>query len=112
MQCIVSKNIHLINKSPCCFLQPKLKLFTFPVSFVWNDCKRLVSGIHRLKQSLPKRSSGELTMYDPIFPVAMEIGAETCLLCLDEFQVRRVAGCGVAEGVQGCAWVEAINRCL
>ncbi|XP_060770121.1 lactation elevated protein 1 homolog B isoform X2 [Neoarius graeffei] len=47
--------------------------------------------IHRLKQSLPKRSSGELTMYDPIFPVAMEIGAETCLLCLDEFQVTDVA---------------------
>ncbi|KAK2846042.1 hypothetical protein Q7C36_010896 [Tachysurus vachellii] len=47
--------------------------------------------IHRLKQSLPKGSSGELTMHDPIFPVAMEIGEETCLLCLDEFQVTDVA---------------------
>ncbi|XP_047674254.1 lactation elevated protein 1 homolog B isoform X3 [Tachysurus fulvidraco] len=42
--------------------------------------------IHLLKQSLPKGSSGKLTMHDPIFPVAMEIGEETCLLCLDEFQ--------------------------
>ncbi|KAK3522378.1 hypothetical protein QTP86_007958 [Hemibagrus guttatus] len=48
-------------------------------------------GIHRLKQNLPKRSAGELTMHDPVFPVAMEIGAETCLLCLDEFQVTDVA---------------------
>lgn len=49
----------------------------------------LLLGIHRLKQSLPKRQLGKMTMYDPIFPVAMEIAAETCLLCLDEFQVRR-----------------------
>lgn len=27
-----------------------------------------------------------------VFPVSMEMGAETCLLCQDEFQVRRVAG--------------------
>ncbi|XP_058249562.1 lactation elevated protein 1 homolog B isoform X1 [Hemibagrus wyckioides] len=47
--------------------------------------------IHRLKQNLPKRSLGELTKHDPVFPVAMEISAETCLLCLDEFQVTDVA---------------------
>uniref|UniRef100_A0A4W4FGN8 AFG1 like ATPase b n=1 Tax=Electrophorus electricus TaxID=8005 RepID=A0A4W4FGN8_ELEEL len=40
-----------------------------------------------LKRSLLKRRLGEMTMYDPISPVAMEIGTETCLLCLDEFQV-------------------------
>ncbi|KAB5517229.1 hypothetical protein PHYPO_G00187310 [Pangasianodon hypophthalmus] len=65
--------------------------------------------IHRLKQSLPKRSSGELTMYDPIFPVAMEIGAETCLLCLDEFQVTDVASAVILkqlfEGLFTCGVV-------
>uniref|UniRef100_A0A8B9K0P5 AFG1 like ATPase a n=1 Tax=Astyanax mexicanus TaxID=7994 RepID=A0A8B9K0P5_ASTMX len=47
--------------------------------------------IHRLKQSLPKRQIGKMTIYDPIFPVAMEIASETCLLCLDEFQVVDIA---------------------
>ncbi|XP_030626702.1 lactation elevated protein 1 homolog B [Chanos chanos] len=47
--------------------------------------------IHRLKQSLPKRRIGKMTIYDPILPVAMEIGEETCLLCFDEFQVTDIA---------------------
>ncbi|XP_072299268.1 lactation elevated protein 1 homolog B [Eucyclogobius newberryi] len=47
--------------------------------------------IHRRKQSLPKRGLGKMFTYDPIAPVAMEIGAETCLLCFDEFQVTDVA---------------------
>ncbi|XP_056873779.1 lactation elevated protein 1 homolog B isoform X3 [Takifugu flavidus] len=44
--------------------------------------------IHRRKQSLPKRTLGKLFTYDPISPVAVEIGNETCLLCFDEFQER------------------------
>ncbi|KAK7132926.1 hypothetical protein R3I94_014973 [Phoxinus phoxinus] len=47
--------------------------------------------IHKLKLSLPKRRIGEMTMYDPIFPVAMEIAKETCLICFDEFQVLDIA---------------------
>lgn len=47
--------------------------------------------IHRRKQSLPKRGLGRMFTYDPIAPVAMEIGAETCLLCFDEFQVTDIA---------------------
>uniref|UniRef100_A0A3B4B5K4 AFG1 like ATPase a n=1 Tax=Periophthalmus magnuspinnatus TaxID=409849 RepID=A0A3B4B5K4_9GOBI len=47
--------------------------------------------IHRRKQSLPKRGLGKMFTYDPIAPVAMEIGAETCLLCFDEFQVTDIA---------------------
>ncbi|XP_056619741.1 lactation elevated protein 1 homolog B [Triplophysa dalaica] len=47
--------------------------------------------IHKLKQSLPKRRIGKMTMYDPIFPVAMEIAEETCLICFDEFQVLDIA---------------------
>ncbi|NP_001020653.2 lactation elevated protein 1 homolog B [Danio rerio] len=47
--------------------------------------------IHKLKQSLPKRRIGKMTMYDPIFPVAMEIAEETCLICFDEFQVVDIA---------------------
>lgn len=47
--------------------------------------------IHRLKQSLPKRRLGKMTVYDPISPVAMEISQETCLLCFDEFQVTDIA---------------------
>uniref|UniRef100_A0A8C6WVV3 AFG1 like ATPase b n=1 Tax=Neogobius melanostomus TaxID=47308 RepID=A0A8C6WVV3_9GOBI len=47
--------------------------------------------IHRWKQSLPKRGLGRMFTYDPIAPVAMEIGAETCLLCFDEFQVTDIA---------------------
>ncbi|XP_023266546.1 AFG1-like ATPase [Seriola lalandi dorsalis] len=47
--------------------------------------------IHRRKQSLPKRSLGNMFTYDPISPVAMEISNETCLLCFDEFQVTDIA---------------------
>uniref|UniRef100_A0A672PBR3 Lactation elevated protein 1 homolog B-like n=1 Tax=Sinocyclocheilus grahami TaxID=75366 RepID=A0A672PBR3_SINGR len=70
-------------------------------SFVENRRKRRVHfntfmldvhrRIHKLKQSLPKRRIGKMTMYDPIFPVAMEIAEETCLLCFDEFQVVDIA---------------------
>ncbi|XP_062407535.1 lactation elevated protein 1 homolog B isoform X2 [Sardina pilchardus] len=47
--------------------------------------------IHRLKQSLPKRRLGKMTVYDPIAPVALDISRETCLLCFDEFQVTDIA---------------------
>lgn len=47
------------------------------------------SGIHRLKQSMPKRKAGKMAKsYDPIAPVAEEISEEACLLCFDEFQVN------------------------
>lgn len=46
-------------------------------------------GIHRLKQSMPKRKAGKMAKsYDPIAPVAEEISEEACLLCFDEFQVQ------------------------
>ncbi|XP_039529148.1 AFG1 like ATPase a isoform X2 [Pimephales promelas] len=49
-------------------------------------------GIHRLKQSLPKRKAGKMAKaYDPIAPVAEEISEEACLLCFDEFQVTDIA---------------------
>uniref|UniRef100_A0A673JHR8 AFG1 like ATPase b n=1 Tax=Sinocyclocheilus rhinocerous TaxID=307959 RepID=A0A673JHR8_9TELE len=70
--------------------------------FVLTLICALHSGIHKLKQSLPKRRIGKMTMYDPIFPVAMEIAEETCLLCFDEFQVR--AGVGKLGGISpSCA---------
>lgn len=48
-------------------------------------------GIHRLKQSMPKRKVGKMAKsYDPIAPVAEEISEEACLLCFDEFQVNIV----------------------
>ncbi|XP_015225080.1 PREDICTED: lactation elevated protein 1 [Cyprinodon variegatus] len=47
------------------------------------------AGIHRRKQSLPKRRLGKMFTYDPISPVAMEISREISLLCFDEFQVRK-----------------------
>lgn len=47
------------------------------------------TGIHRLKQSMPKRKAGKMAKsYDPIAPVAEEISEEACLLCFDEFQVN------------------------
>ncbi|XP_062428660.1 AFG1-like ATPase isoform X3 [Rhea pennata] len=49
-------------------------------------------GIHRLKQSLPKRKPGFMAKsYDPIAPVAEEISEEASLLCFDEFQVTDIA---------------------
>ncbi|KAM6367069.1 AFG1-like ATPase isoform 2-T2 [Alca torda] len=49
-------------------------------------------GIHRLKQSLPKRRAGFMAKsYDPIAPVAEEISEEAALLCFDEFQVTDIA---------------------
>ncbi|XP_027751279.1 AFG1-like ATPase isoform X2 [Empidonax traillii] len=49
-------------------------------------------GIHRLKQSLPKRKAGFMAKsYDPIAPVAEEISKEAALLCFDEFQVTDIA---------------------
>ncbi|XP_054838686.1 AFG1-like ATPase isoform X2 [Eublepharis macularius] len=49
-------------------------------------------GIHRLKQSLPKRKPGLMAKsYDPIAPIAAEITDEACLLCFDEFQVTDIA---------------------
>lgn len=50
-----------------------------------------VLGIHRLKQSMPKRKAGKMAKsYDPIAPVAEEISEEAALLCFDEFQVLTV----------------------
>ncbi|KAK2884117.1 hypothetical protein Q8A67_017754 [Cirrhinus molitorella] len=79
----------------------KTMLMDLFYSFVENRRKKRVHfnafmlDVHRrickLKQSLPKRRIGKMTMYDPIFPVAMEIAEETCLLCFDEFQVVDVA---------------------
>ncbi|XP_043075225.1 lactation elevated protein 1 homolog B isoform X3 [Puntigrus tetrazona] len=75
----------------------KTMLMDLFYSFVENRRKRRVHfnafmldvhrRIYKLKQSLPKRRIGKMTMYDPIFPVAMEIAEETCLLCFVEFQV-------------------------
>ncbi|XP_048452971.1 lactation elevated protein 1 homolog B isoform X2 [Rhincodon typus] len=49
-------------------------------------------GIHRLKQTLPKRKPGLMAKsYDPIAPIAAEISDESCLLCFDEFQVTDIA---------------------
>ncbi|XP_072356066.1 lactation elevated protein 1 homolog B isoform X3 [Scyliorhinus torazame] len=49
-------------------------------------------GIHRLKQTLPKRKPGLMAKsYDPIAPIAAEISDESWLLCFDEFQVTDIA---------------------
>nr|XP_020463636.1 lactation elevated protein 1-like isoform X2 [Monopterus albus] len=57
-----------------------------------NDCASTFWGIHRLKQSMPKRKAGKVAKsYDPIAPVAEEISEEACVLCFDEFQVTDIA---------------------
>lgn len=64
----------------------RMAMFTFiEVLFVYI---LFISGIHRLKQSLPKRKPGLMAKsYDPIAPIAAEISDEASLLCFDEFQV-------------------------
>ncbi|KAM9840247.1 lactation elevated protein 1 homolog B [Aulostomus maculatus] len=79
----------------------KTMLMDLFYSGVENTCKKRVhfngfmldihKRIHRRKQSLPKRKLGKMFTYDPISPVAMEICHETCLLCVDEFQVTDIA---------------------
>ncbi|XP_051954387.1 lactation elevated protein 1 homolog B isoform X1 [Xyrauchen texanus] len=79
----------------------KTMLMDLFYSFVKNSRKKRVHfnafmldvhrRIHKLKRSLPNRRIGKMTMYDPIFPVAMEIAEETCLICFDEFQVVDIA---------------------
>ncbi|XP_055041927.2 lactation elevated protein 1 homolog B isoform X1 [Misgurnus anguillicaudatus] len=94
-------------KPPCGFYiygdvgTGKTMLMDLFYSFVENSRKKRVhfnafmldvhKRIHKLKQSLPKRRIGKMTIYDPIFPVAMEIAEETCLICFDEFQVVDIA---------------------
>lgn len=57
---------------------------------MFTSCKMFTSGIHCLKQSLPKRKAGLMAKsYDPIAPIADEISEEACLLCFDEFQVSK-----------------------
>ncbi|TRY99196.1 hypothetical protein DNTS_001993 [Danionella cerebrum] len=72
-------------------------------------------GIHKLKQSLPKRRIGQMSIYDPIFPVANEIAEETCLICFDEFQVVDIADAMILkqlfEGLFKCG-VAALNKHL
>ncbi|XP_051510891.1 lactation elevated protein 1 homolog B-like [Myxocyprinus asiaticus] len=79
----------------------KTMLMDLFYSFVKNSRKKRVHfnafmldvhrRIHKLKRSLPNRRIGKMTIYDPIFPVAMEIAEETCLICFDEFQVVDIA---------------------
>lgn len=77
------------------------KLGAFSVVFLLSSGYFFLSlGIHRLKQSMPKRKAGKMARsYDPIAPVAEEISEEACLLCFDEFQVwvYFYPGAGVEE---------------
>lgn len=52
-------------------------------------CVTFVSGIHKLKMSLPARNpkSVRAQPFDPIPPVAEKISSQWWLLCFDEFQV-------------------------
>lgn len=50
--------------------------------------KHIFSGVHTLKQSVPRQYNVRKTQsFDPIPPVAKEISNEAWLLCFDEFQV-------------------------
>lgn len=77
--------------------------FGLPSQVCFKMCLTFVccfKGIHRRKQSLPKRRLGKMFTYDPISPVAMEISSETCLLCFDEFQVsNHVTGTVVKRNI-------------
>lgn len=86
-----------------------------PMQVCFKMCLTFVyclKGIHRRKQSLPKRRLGKMLTYDPISLVAMEISNETCLLCFDEFQVSKCVAdvyvC-VCACLCVCTWISATS---
>ena len=76
-------DILIIQKVHCC-----LQIFTCK-QIDFNFCLTFVSGIHKLKMSLPARNpkSVRAQPFDPIPPVAEKISSQWSLLCFDEFQV-------------------------